>query len=59
MTVWRHTDRPEAGYATLLSKAMGIVEESDGELLWPIDESPQVIVSDYPGQHRQATHGVY
>ncbi|OYX35442.1 MAG: hypothetical protein B7Y99_03595 [Caulobacterales bacterium 32-69-10] len=59
MTVWRHADKPEAGYGDLLSKAMQIAEENDGQLLWAVDEGPQVIVSDYSGQHRQATHEVY
>ncbi|UDL93338.1 hypothetical protein LGH83_12150 [Lichenihabitans sp. PAMC28606] len=38
---------------------MHIVEENDSQLLWPVDASSQVIVSDYSGQHRQSTHEVY
>ncbi len=59
MTVWRHIHRPDVGYEVLLSRAIQIVEENDNRLLWPVDDSPQVIVSDYSGQHRQATHEVY
>ncbi len=59
MTVWRHIDRPEVCYEDLLSRAMQIVEKNNSPLLWPVVDSPQVIVSDYSGQHRQATHEVY
>ena len=59
MTIWRHADNPLAGYGVLLSEAMEIVERGDSQLLWPVDSSIQVIVSDYSGQHRHATHEVY
>lgn len=38
---------------------MQIIEAKDSRLLWPVDHGRQVIVSDYSGQHRQATHEVY
>ena len=59
LAIWRHKDQPKAGYVDLLSRAMQVVEERDCHLLWPVGDSRQVIVSDYSGQHRQATHEVY
>lgn len=59
MSVWQAFDVPAAGYANLLSKAIEITEEKNGDLLWPVDKGLQIIVSDYSGQHREATHEVY
>jgi hypothetical protein len=30
-----------------------------GNYLWPVDVGTQLLVSDYSGQHREATHEVY
>lgn len=35
------------------------IDERDENCLWPVDVGTQLIVSDYSGQHRQATHEVY
>jgi hypothetical protein len=59
MSVWQAFDVPPAGYVNLLSKAIKITEGNVDDLFWPVDEGLQVIVSDYSGQHRQATHEVY
>lgn len=59
MAVWRDLVPPEWGAASLLSSAMRAVEDEHPDLLWPVDDGRQVIVSDYSGQHRQATHEVY
>ncbi|MBN9601107.1 MAG: hypothetical protein J0G28_15725 [Afipia sp.] len=59
MSVWQAFDAPSAGYANLLSSAIEITQRKFNDLLWPVDEGLQVIVSDYSGQHRQATYEVY
>lgn len=58
-TAWRDRVPPEAGFAHLLSSAIHIVEQQDTDLLWPVRDGSQILVSDYSGQHRQATHEVY
>lgn len=59
MSVWQAFDVPLAGYVNLLSRAIEITQSRCDDLLWPVDEGMQVIISDYSGQHRQATHEVY
>lgn len=59
MSVWQPFDVPPAGYVNLLSRAIEITERKDCDLLWAVDDGLQIIVSDYSGQHRQATHEVY
>lgn len=56
MTVWRPITAEGAGYASLLSDAIAATEAANPDLLWPVDEGVQFVVSDYSGQHRQATH---
>jgi hypothetical protein len=59
VTVWRHFNVPEAGYTHALSAAIQRVEQGDSDLLWPVDYGLQVVLSDYSGQHREATHEAY
>lgn len=59
MSVWQHFDVPELGYASAMSEAIIRASERCPELLWPVDQGLQLIVSDYSGQHRQATHEAY
>ena len=59
MSVWQAFDVPSAGYVNLLSKAIEFTEDKFDNLLWPVDEGLQIIISDYSGQHREATHEVY
>ncbi len=59
MSVWRAFDVPDAGYVNAFSEAIAVTEAKLGDLFWPVDRDMQVIVSDYSGQHRQATHEVY
>lgn len=56
---WRDRVSPEMGFAHLLSSTLHIVEQQNRDLLWPVRDGPQFLVSDYSGQHRQATHEVY
>ncbi len=56
VTVWRHSNVPEAGYCHLLSDAIQRVDQRLPDLLWPVDRGLQVVFSDYSGQHREATH---
>lgn len=59
MSAWRDRVPPEAGFAHLLSSTIYLVQEQNADLLWPVRDGPQILVSDYSGQHRQATHQVY
>jgi hypothetical protein len=59
VSVWRPLTSHSGGYESLLSTALQIVNERDPDLLWPVDAGIQILVSDYSGQHRQATHDVY
>lgn len=59
MKRWRPVHHEAGGYAPLLSHAMEVVDERDSHFLWPVDTGTQLIVSDYSGQHRDATHEVY
>ncbi|CAN5215106.1 hypothetical protein BH10PSE1_BH10PSE1_32890 [soil metagenome] len=52
MTVWRPITAEGVGYAGLLSDAIAGTEAANPDLLWPVDEGVQFIVSDYSGQHR-------
>jgi hypothetical protein len=59
MRTWRPLASHSGGYESLLSSALQIVDERDETCLWPVDVGTQLLVSDYSGQHRQATHEVY
>jgi hypothetical protein len=59
MRTWRPLDSHSGGYESLLSSALQIVDERDETCLWPVHVGTQLLVSDYSGQHRQATHEVY
>jgi hypothetical protein len=56
---WRPLASHSGGYESLLSSALQVVNERDENFLWPVDMGTQLLVSDYSGQHRQATHEVY
>jgi hypothetical protein len=56
---WRPLASHSGGYESLLSSALQIVDERDESCLWPVNVGTQLLVSDYSGQHRQATHEVY
>jgi hypothetical protein len=58
-TAWHDRVPSEAGFAHMLSSAMHVVEQQNTDFLWPVRDGPQLLVSDYSGQHRQATHEVY
>lgn len=59
MTVWRHTNVPEAGYADVLSGAIERVQRANPDTFWPVSEGLQLVASDYSGQHRGASHEIY
>ena len=59
MTVWRHINVPEAGYAHAMSVAIQRAGRVCPNLLWPVNDGIQLLLSDYSGQHRGATHEVY
>lgn len=59
MRTWRALALHSGGYESALSSALQIVDNNDEGCLWPVDEGRQLIVSDYSGQHRHATHEVY
>src|SRR5215217_2748775 len=59
MAVWQHFDVPQLGYASAMSEAISRASETYPDLLWPVDEGLQVVVSDYSGQHAGATHEAY
>lgn len=59
MPVWRHLNVPDSGYADAMSVAIARAEQECPELLWPVDQGLQVILSDYSGQHREAKHEAY
>jgi|SRR5665213_57004 len=59
MRTWRGLSSDSGGYESLLNSALQIVDNRDQDFLWPVDLGTQVLVSDYSGQHRQATHEVY
>ena len=56
---WRPLASHSGGYKSLLNNALQIVDKRDENFLWPVDTGTQLLVSDYSGQHRQATHEVY
>lgn len=59
MTVWRHTNVPEAGYADVLSGAIERVQRANPDTFWPVSDGLQLVASDYSGQHRGASHEIY
>lgn len=59
MTVWRHFEVAGLGYATAMSEAMVRATQQCPSLLWPVNHGLQIVVSDYSGQHRGATHEAY
>jgi hypothetical protein len=59
MSAWRHFNVPESGFADAMSEAIARAGENCPNLLWAVDEGLQVVVSDYSGQHRAATHEAY
>jgi hypothetical protein len=59
VSTWRPVASHSGGYESLLSSALEIVDKQDESCLWPVDVGTQLIVSDYSGQHREATHEVY
>jgi hypothetical protein len=59
MSTWRSLVFHSGGYESLLSSAIQILDQRDENCLWSVDVGTQLIVSDYSGQHRQATHEVY
>jgi hypothetical protein len=59
MPVWKRIKDAGSGYLYELSEALAIVQLRHPNLLIPVSDSPMTIVSDYSGQHKQASHEAY
>ena len=59
MPVWTTTKEERSGYLFNLSDAISIVEARHPNLLVPLDDGVMLLVSDYSGQHKRATHEAY
>lgn len=59
MPIWKRIDDPDSGYAYSLSDAMSLLDWRFPGRLQPVSNGRMIIVSDYSGQHRRASHEAY
>lgn len=59
MPIWMTTKEEGSGYLFNLSEAISIVEARNPNMLVPTDDGVMLLVSDYSGQHKKATHEAY
>ncbi|MBS0532482.1 MAG: hypothetical protein JSR72_00355 [Proteobacteria bacterium] len=59
MNVWRPLTDKRSGYLFSLSDSLRIVEAKNPGLLVPVADGAMIVVSDYSGQHKEATHEAY
>lgn len=59
MPIWAGTKEERSGYLFNLSDAISIVEARHPGMLIPTGDGMMLIVSDYSGQHKKATHEAY
>jgi hypothetical protein len=59
MPTWKRITDQGAGFLYSLSESLAIVDWRNPDLLEPVSNGVQIIVSDYSGQHKGASHEAY
>ncbi len=59
MAIWKSIEDRNAGYLFSLSDSLTILERHKPDSLVSVTDGTMIIVSDYSGQHKQATHEAY
>ena len=59
MTTWKRIQEQDAGFLYSLSESLALIDRRHPNVLEPVLDSTMIIVSDYSGHHKVASHEAY